>query len=429
MPGGSDLVTRSADVPTPGASGLPTGVSLIPVPVVAAFLASAGVPLYIHLPQFSAATGMGLGTIGLMLLGLRVLDFVQDPALGVLVDRFPRRRPQLAALSFAGMGAGFLAAFTLQPGPAGLAAALALVFTAYSLGTILFYGQGAEMLSRRGPADHYRLAGLREAGALSGIVIAAMLPQLLGGVTDPVQGYARFGVVIAAAALGTWYVSRTFWVPTAGVRRGERTILPLLRAGGGRLLTIALLNALPVAVTSTLFVFFVRDRLELPGSEGLFLVIFFVSAGVTAPGWSWLASRFGARRVLVPAMLLAIASFVGAAGLPPGGFWGFVAVVLGSGAALGADMVILPALFATVMSRNGLPAGAAFGLWSFAGKMSLALAAAAVLPALQIAGYTPGGDNSALALSTLNTAYAIVPCILKLPAILLVARLPKEVDA
>jgi len=67
-----------------------------------------------------------------------------------------------------------------------------------------------------------------------------------------------------------------------------------------------------------------------------------------------------------------------------------------------------------------------FGAWAFASKLALALAAGTVLPALQWAGFTPGGPNDAAALTALNVAYAILPLILKLPAIWMVARLSEE---
>ena len=391
---------------------------------VAALLASAGVPLYIHLPRFAAELGYSLGAVAGLLLALRALDFLQDPALGLLVDRYPRQRRGLAITALIGLGAGFVAVFTLQPGLPGLVAGLVLVFTAYSLGTILFYGQGAALAGREGRA-HYRLAGLREAGTLAGIIAAAVLPEVLSRGLGPLAGYAGFGLVLGGTALAAAVISRRFWTPVVTARQAL-PLRPFLHAGGGRLLAIALLNTMPVAITSTLFLFFVEDRLQLPGRAGLFLVLFFAAAGLSAPLWSRLAGRFGARRVLIPAMVLAILAFIGAALLPAGAASGFAAICIASGAALGADMVILPALFAATLTGAGLPAGTAFGAWSFVAKLSLALAAATVLPTLQFAGFEPGGENDARALGALNLAYAVLPCLLKLPAIALVARLPDE---
>ena len=397
----------------------------VTVPLVAAFLASAGIPLYIHLPSFAAELGIGLGTIGYVLFGLRALDFVQDPILGRMIDRFPAYRSHFATLAFVGMGFGFWIAFVMQPNLFGLVAGLVLVFTAYSLGTILFYGQGAALVGTSCERDHLRFAGLRETGALGGLVLAAILPGVLGAYFGALQGYAFFGVGLAIASLTIWWLSRPFWGPVGVETQPSQSFRDLLQPKIIQLLLIALLNALPVAVTSTLFLFFVEDRLGLSGFAGLFLLLFFLPAGVSAPGWSRVSARFGARQVLLFAMSFAVVSFVGAYLLPFGAAWRFGVICAVSGAALGADMVILPALFANALVTQGVATGIGFGVWAFAAKISLALAAAIVLPALQYAGFSPGGSNTADALQSLNYLYALLPCALKLLALVFVWRLPR----
>jgi GPH family glycoside/pentoside/hexuronide:cation symporter len=53
------------------------------VSLYALMLAAAGIPLYIHLPRFaSVQLGIGLGTVGTVLLAIRLIDLVQDPAIG-----------------------------------------------------------------------------------------------------------------------------------------------------------------------------------------------------------------------------------------------------------------------------------------------------------------------------------------------------------
>ena len=57
-----------------------------------------------------------------------------------------------------------------------------------------------------------------------------------------------------------------------------------------RLLLIALLNASPVAVTSTLFLFFVESRLRAPGLEGPLLLLFSLATPLVAGVTVFLAS-------------------------------------------------------------------------------------------------------------------------------------------
>ncbi len=398
------------------------------VSLFALMLAAAGLPLYIHLPAYaSGELGMSLGALGGLLIGLRVLDFVQDPLLGRMVDSFPNARALFAALALLGLGLGFALVFTFLP-TAGqlfwLILGLALLFTAHSLGSILFYGQSTALAG--GEAGLVKLAAYREGGSLVGVLLAALAPTLFvaagaGG------GYPAFGLGLAAMAGAVWLLTRRLWQIT-GPATSPMQLSALKSVGGVQLLWIALINSLPVALTSTLFLFFVQDKLGLDALAGPLLMLFFLAAALSVPLWSALVRRHGARRILPLAMTLAIVSFMGAALLPEGAALAFALICLASGAALGADMVILPVLFSTALARAGLSAGAAFGLWSFAGKLSLALAAALALPALQLAGYTPNAVNTPQALTTLTLAYAVIPCIIKIAAIILVARLPQEVN-
>ncbi|MCX8955441.1 MFS transporter, partial [Ruegeria sp. NA] len=177
------------------------------------------------------------------------------------------------------------------------------------------------------------------------------------------------------------------------------------------------------------FLFFVEDRLQLPGKAGPLLILFFLSAGVSVPLWAKLSNQIGPKQTLMIAMPLSIAGFIGAATLSAGNLTGFAVICLASGAALGADMVVLPAMFSVTLTRAGLNASTAFGIWSFAGKLGLALAAFFTLPLLERSGFTPGQTNSAQALDTLNLAYAVLPCILKLGAFGMVLTLPTEVTS
>jgi Na+/melibiose symporter-like transporter len=129
---------------------------------------------------------------------------------------------------------------------------------------------------------------------------------------------------------------------------------------------------------------------------------------------------------LLISMPMAIAGFAWAAALAPGDLVGFAVICVAAGVALGSDTVLLPAMFSVALTRAGLKASLAFGIWAFAGKLGLALAAFLVMPVLQWNGFVPGQVNSAGALATLNIAYAIVPCVLKLGSLALVMTLPAK---
>lgn len=399
------------------------------VSLYALMLAAAGIPLYIHLPRFaSVELGIALGTIGTVLFAIRLIDLVQDPLIGWAIDRWPRAQSLFAICAASGLAVGFPLLFNLQPGSnliTELVAILILLFSAYSLGSILLYGRSATLANRPDPQELMTLAAFREGGMLAGVVIAAIAPSLLLGLGASGQGYPAFGLLLGAIAIIAAVLTRPIWRRTP-LASEALSMSRLARAGALRLLLLALVNSLPVAITSTLFLFFVEDRLNLPGKAGPLLVLFFLCAGLSVPAWTWASRRLGPKAVLLIAMPVAILGFVGAAFLAPGNLLGFALICVASGAALGADMVILPAMFSVALTKAGLNASTAFGIWSFAGKLGLALAAFMVLPVLDQSGFTPGQPNSPGALNTLNIAYAIVPCILKLCAIALVFALPSR---
>lgn len=385
----------------------------------AAFLASAGVPIYIHAPKYFADTyGVSLGAIGATLFVLRLLDFGQDPVLGWVVGRLKAARPMAAILGVAGMILGMFGLFAVSPLVAPLlwmGLCLTLLFTSFSFLSILFYARGVAQAQTLGPAGHVRLGGWRETGALLGITLFCVAPVGIAalGFADP---FAAFAWLFAGLGIAAAVAMARLWPGEVRVEDGGfRDLLshPRIRL----LLTIGLLNAAPVAVTSTLFLFFVESRLGAPDLAGPLLVAFFAAAAVSAPGWARLARYYEPDVVLAAAMVLAIATFGWAYGLGTGDTAAFLIICLLSGVALGADMTLLPAMMSQAVADLNGNSGQAFGLWNFAAKASLAVAAIAVLPALEASGFQSGQPNDPAALARLSVLYALVPCLLKIAAL------------
>ncbi len=402
--------------------------SLWPWTLFAAMISAAGLPIYIHAPKFFVDEyGVSLAALGGVLALLRLIDVVQDPALGWLAQRFPARQGAMIAGASILMAAAMLGLFAIAAPIAPLlwfALTLTVLFSAYSLATIVFYAQGVGFGQALGAGGHTRLAGWRETGSLLGVCLAATAPTVLAGLTP--APFALFAIGFAVLCLiATWAMRRAWGAPPAQTAPPsvKAMFAPALRDGQARgLLILSLINAAPVAVTSTLFLFFVESRLDLSLWSGPYLLVFFLSAALSAPIWTRLAAQHGEKAVLIAGMALAIAAFVWALTLGTGDGAAFAVICLGSGAAMGADAVLMPALFARRMAALG-NASAGFGLWSFVSKLSLALAAAVLLPALDVAGYIPSAPNTEPALWALSLAYAGLPCALKLIALVWLARM------
>lgn len=395
-------------------------------------LAMAGLPIYIHAPYFYVEQyGVALATLGTALFVLRGFDFVQDPALGWLAARLGARRGQATALAVIALAGSMVMLFAVEPmfwPLAWFGIAITVLFTCYSFLTICFYATGAARGATMGQGGHVRLAAWRESGALVGVCIAAAAPVALEAVMPaPFTGFALGFVVVALVAA---WAMRTEWprftpdMTVVGPTFRDVLSDPTAR----RLLTIALVNATPVAITSTLFLFYAESVLQTDGAEGPLLILLFLAAAASAPIWAQVAKRLGAKTALLVGMALAMASFAFVLTLGPGDLTAFAIICIISGAGMGADLTLLPAIFSRRMADLSPEAAQGFGLWAFVTKATLALAALIVFPTLDMAGFAQGTDNSQAALTALVLLYAALPTALKACAFVLLALTPLKED-
>ena len=271
-----------------------------------------------------------------------------------------------------------------------------------------------------------QMAAWRETGALIGICLAAIAPGAIAvWFAKPMIGF-----VIGFAGIGllaTWAM-RKQWSAFAQRQPSNFSVIWQDR-NARRLLVLAFVNALPVAVSSSLFLFFVAHKLEASSWAGPLLVLFFLSAALSAPFWAGAARRFGTRRVLLIAMINAVMIFGFCSFLGAGDVMFFAAVCIFSGASIGADLTLMPAAFAERLAFIAPNGGQGFGLWSLMNKMTLALAAIVLFPILELAGFDATvSEQTTEALDTLMILYAVCPLILKLVSIVLLIKTPLQDD-
>ena len=383
-------------------------------------LAFVALPLYVVLPNhYAVQYGIPLAVLGAVLLAARLLDAVADPLIGRWADRLFSRSVRSAWLAAAGaavfLALGFRALF-FPPveGQTALlvwcAGGLAVTYLSFSVVTIVHQSWGARLGGDE--AQRARIVAWREGLALVGVLVASVLPSVAGlGVTSVV-----FAITLA---LGLALLQRAPEpVASKQLTHALPMSVPFRNPAFRSLLAVYLVNGIASAVPATLVLFFIRDRLQAPSFEPLFLASYFAAGALSIPLWVRGVKRFGLSRVWLVSMLLAIAVFTSAAWLGAGDVAAFTVVCVLSGVALGADLTLPSALLAGVIQRaghSGHAEGAYFGWWNFATKLNLALAAGVALPLLQSFGYAPG-NHSEQALTALTIAYCVLPCLLKLLA-------------
>jgi glycoside/pentoside/hexuronide:cation symporter, GPH family len=386
-------------------------------------------PINILLPDFyNARTGLALTVIGVVFFATRLVDAVADPLLGAWVDAQKVRGSYLVPVLIASpvLALGF-ALLLMPPSAAGdtvtalwLAVTLVTAYLGYSLAIVAYQAWGSELA--HDDAGRARITATREGAGLIGVLIGAVLPQVLGMT-------ALIGVFVVALVLAVALLARHAPRPVrAPVVAGAAPavagnpfasfVVPLASSRFRWLLLVFALNAIAPSITATVFQFFVADRLGLAEYTAAFLALYFVAGALSMPLWIALASRYSLHVVWLVGMVAAVAAFVWAYWLGAGALWGFAAICVLSGFAFGADLALPPALLARVIEANGHGAqreGAYFGLWNFVNKLTLAIAGGVALPLLEGMGYLRGSQDPE-ALGALAFTYAVVPCALKLVA-------------
>ena len=386
-------------------------------------LAMMALPVYVLVPKFYAeATGLALTIIGSVLLGARLLDAFIDPLLGAFVDAGKKRgsylRPILISVPPLAIGFALMfsppADMTAMAATVWLAATLIAAYLGYSLGTIAYQAWGAE-LAHDDPG-RARVTAWREGAGLVGVVIAAVIPYAFGTRSLIVV----FAITLAFALyLLLRHAPLPLPVAAAHARNPWRSMMaPLLTRRFRWLLAVFVVNGIAAAIPASLVLFFIADRLQLEAQSGIFLALYFIAGAASMPLWMKLAQRYSLHAVWLIGIVLSVVAFVWAYWLSAGAFAGYATICVLSGAALGADLALPPALLARVIDANGHTGtreGTYFGLWNLVNKSNLALAAGIALPVLETLGYRVGVQDAA-ALGALAFAYAVLPCILKLSA-------------
>ncbi len=420
-------------------------------------LAMAALPVYVQIPAFyTTQLGMPLAATGLVLFFARLVDTVQDPLLGRMIDQRQQRIASwmllaafLLALSFYGLWLPPVAHAGTTPLLAWLGLMLIVAYTAHSMINIAYLSWGARLgLSSDSNANAHKpplangnrhllgAAAWREGLGLVGVILASLIPSfILADDADNINRGLTLYAIGFAVLLATGIAGLLLFAPkwrsanqatisdnNTGNNTDKNSGNPLnhsqvtLREAFGnlafrRLLPIYFLNSLSVSIPATLALFFINDRIQAPQLTGYFLAIYFFAGAAGLPAWIVIAQRIGTVAAWKTGMLLAILSFVGASFLNSGDIGWYVMVCVASGLALGADLALPPVLLAEIIPPHHAPASY-YGIWTLLGKLALAISGLA-LPLLSLFHYQPGQATHS---GNLVMLYAALPCLLKLLA-------------
>jgi glycoside/pentoside/hexuronide:cation symporter, GPH family len=391
-------------------------------------------PVFAALPNHLVANlGLDQAAVGLALLLARVWDAVCDPLFGIYADRLKgrwgRRLPWIVAgLVPTLIGAGLL--FLASPGisivTVGLASAL--LYTGWTAIKLSHDAWGAELSGDY--AERIRITGVREGLALVGGLIAI---SLLGwGVSAAPGGMAQaFGVLFWFVTLtllfGTlllvWRAPRPMLLAAPPLKLADVTALWRGQKALRKLSAGYFLNTLAAAFPATLFLPYVEFVLEAPTWRGPLILLYFLSAVLAMPLWSWASRRYGKDAAWRASILIAALFFAPAVFFRSDTEIWFALVCVVTGACLGGDLMLPPAMQADIADAQTVAdgqerAGLLFALLGFLSKLAYALAVGIAFGILAQVGFDqrPEAQNDAGGVTMLAILYAGVPIALKLAA-------------
>lgn len=386
---------------------------------------------------------MTLTTVGLILLIARTWDMFTDPVVGILSDLTPKRlgRRKFWIVLSAPLIALSTHSLFNPPADAGWAYLLLWTFLIYVAGTMAIVPMnawGAEL----SPAYHQRsrVSGIRAAYGLGGTLVALLLAASVGiSESNDLQPALTIVTWLVIAALAVAIPVAALKVPDNGTidlpENGFRATLNLVKTPSPfrRLITSFWLNSIGNAIPATLFLLYVTYVMEAPERAGPLMFVYFVVAAISIPFWLRVAKRHGKHQTWIAALLLACVFFIITPFLGPDQMWIYSAVVVLTGFAAGADLILPVAVKGDLIEwdayENGLRRpGLFFAAWGAATKLAFALAVGIAFPLTQLAGFSTGEQNSESELLALAILYG-VPCIgFKLVAAWLMRNYPITED-
>lgn len=390
----------------------------------------AGLPLYIHMPNYYTQDfGLNIGLLGTILLFIRILDALQDPLIGYISDLYPHRRMTIVIWGMVALvlGLGGLSFGPLIPMSIALWFMLCMILatTGFSVISITINTIGG--LWGTDTPERVRISAWREGLGLIGLILAAILPTLLHPISPMMMEYMLsfmlfLGIVIVALIL-FYQVSKTIpHRPNIQQNPQQKSLrfkhMIDIFSGNKIFFAVCLLSYVSAGLPAVMVLFFIDNYLNAAAFSGVFLLLYFISGAVFMGSWVKISAKYGAVYTWQMAMGLSVITFAAAIFLQSGDIVFYGLICMASGIALGADLALPPAIIGGRMGKAHTQATQYYAMLAFLSKIALALAAGIAFIPLYIVGFNANDStHSPTALMVLLGLYTLVPCIFRILAI------------
>lgn len=394
-----------------------------------------GFPMAVFLPPFySTELGLSLAAVGTMMILSRVTDFITDPAIGILSDRWRpaigRRKVWLPIGTLIMMlGVFLLFRPIVKPNEFYFFASVSLVYLGYTTLQLPYTAWGAEL------SDDYhvrtRITGTAKFFDTTGILISTLIPTVvysLGGATtgDVMAGLSLFFLITlpVCATLAFFIVpepARHIEGPQQKFNIRHAALL-MARNKPFAIVTVAVLIATIAETFRQTTTFFFATKIIGFEDFSIAYTLYFISAILVIPAWGIIARRFEKHRALMGALIVVLVTNVGMFFLGQGDTILFLIFFVIKGACFGALLMMPGAMIADTVDIDTAQSGERrqgqfFAISAMVQKAGFALGAGVPLILLDWVGFDAAGDNGADEIFALRALYGIVPAVIVFGAI------------
>lgn len=381
-------------------------------------------------PMYAEDLSLGTATVGLILMLLRFWDLGTDPVMGWLVDSRPTKRGRIKHWIIGSVPVLMLGGFFVfiplgeTVSPLYLAFWLAVLWLGFTM-LQTPYASWVPMIAADYD-DRSRLFLWREILNTFTLIALLVIPAILAI-------YFNYGArqqvlvmgVILLISLPLTVGLASFMVPdappdpdAARVKFSWSTLKAAFTDPAvARLLSVEVLIGIAIAATGSTFLFAAKDGYGVVALAPIVLLIYFLCGFGAMPAWTWLSRRTDKHiAVICVCLWSSVAFFIYLPLSLTGG--GIVLLTIGaviSGLGYGSAPVLLRSMMADVIDRETKAtgenrAGLYYSLNSAAYKVGASFGIGIPYILLEIlAGYTPGGDNSASEIAGLMWVFVGVP--------------------
>lgn len=401
-------------------------------------LGAIGLPIAIYLaPLYSGEYGLALQLIGTALILARLSDFITDPLIGILTDRWRPKVGRRRVWLILGTVVMMLGVYLLfRPGPGiGIVyfvAAVATVYLGYTMMLLPYAAWSAEL----SPDYHVRtrISSVSQFFSILGLIVSTLIPTYIlsrEGATssDVMEGISLFILVTLplCSAIAFFFVPE----PDAPIRKAPfhlRRIFRTLMSNKAflRITLVLLIGTTGEVFRQTITIFFARDVVGVT-NIGIVYFYYFAAALVVVPAWVWLAKRIDKHRALTLALVIVALTNAAMFLVGQGQVTLFTALFIVKGACYGAILLLPHSMVADTVDIDTAETldrqqGIFYAAIAMIQKMGYALGAGLPLLILGAVGYRSSGDDRAEPLLALTVSYSLIPAALVLLAAALAWR-------